>query len=68
MNPATWFGNDEEKTTSNDDFDFDEFDAANGEKETDSADAPSSQEFDEETETADAALKNDEFAVDEAEE
>ena len=62
MNPASWFGNDEEKAASNDDFDFDEFDAANGEE-----GAPSDQKFDAETENADAALKNEEFAVDEAE-
>ncbi len=67
MNPASWFGNDEEKAASNDDFNFDEFDAANGET-SDSDDAPTdSQDFDAKTETADAALKNDEFAVDEEE-
>ena len=67
MNPASWFGNNEEKAASNDDFNFDEFDAANGET-SDSDDAPiDSQDFDAKTETADAALKNDEFAVDEEE-
>ena len=66
MNPATWFGNDEAKPASDDDFSFDEFEAANGET-PDSNDA-SSKEFDAETEKADAALKNDEFAVDETEE
>ncbi len=66
MNPASWFGNDEAKTASNDDFNFDEFDAAN-DGETGSDASSGSQEFDAETETADAALKNDEFAVDEGE-
>lgn len=67
MNPASWFGNDEEKTASDDDFNFDEFDAANGEDAGSDAASSGSQDFDAETETADAALKNDEFAVDEEE-
>jgi len=63
MNPTSWFGGDKEDAKPSDEFSFDEFDAANGEE-----DAPSDEKFDAETENADAALKNDEFAVDEAEE
>ncbi|MBR4834928.1 MAG: flagellar basal body P-ring protein FlgI [Thermoguttaceae bacterium] len=61
MNPTSWFGSDAQEPKPSDEFSLDEFDAANGEApETDA-----SQEFDAETESADAALKNDEFAVDE---
>ncbi|MBQ9128418.1 MAG: flagellar basal body P-ring protein FlgI [Thermoguttaceae bacterium] len=63
MNPASWFGDDKEDAKPSDEFSFDEFDAANDEE-----DAPSDKKFDAETENADAALKNDEFAVDEAKE